>query len=42
VRYTVKPGRSADNEELLDAVFAELTRLSPTEFDMRRSSSRTT
>ena len=25
VRYTVKPGRSAENEELLDAVFEVLT-----------------
>lgn len=29
VRHTVKPGRSADNEELLNAVFAELHEAQP-------------
>jgi hypothetical protein len=29
VRYTVKPGRAAENERFIEQVFAELTRAAP-------------
>ena len=40
VRYQVKPGRADENQELIEAVFAELDEREPEGFTTRSSGSR--